>query len=771
MRHAASVRTLLLWFLFLFPFLSPAQIFVPDNDTWPRPEHPWPQPHPWPHPRVYHWQPLEVSFDKVKAHISDQVATTTVDQEIYNPNPQRLEGTFFFPLPRGAHIDKFTMEIDGKPMEAELMKADKARGIYEDIVRRLKDPALLEYTDRDVLKLRIFPFEPNSKKRITLKYTQLLKADGDVVSYAFPLNTQKFSAKPIKTVSLKVSVETKRPLKTIYSPSHEVEIRRDGERKATIGYEANDIRPDQDFQLFFSQEAGDLGLDLLAHRTGEDEGYFLLLATPAVEMKEREVMAKDVVFVLDTSGSMAGKKLQQAKKALQFCVENLNGKDRFEIVRFSTEVEPLFEKLVDASSENRKRAGEFIDELKPIGGTAIDEALHKALDSRPESSDRPYFVIFLTDGLPTVGTTDEDKIVSRAKKISDGQTRVFCFGIGTDVNTHLLDKIAEHTKAFSQYVLPDEDLEVKLSSFFTKIKEPVLATPKIHFPDGVRATKLYPSPIPDLFKGEQLVLAGRYKGDGKGKIVVEGKVNGDSKKFTYDVDFSDGSRDHEFIPRLWATRRVGYLLDEIRLHGENKELRDEVTQLARKYGIVTPYTAYLILEDERRNDVPLSMQSLGTLNEDVAVAKEAETRFERFKNDKDGDYAVDSARSAGELKSAPTAAAPMEAARKASRASGGYTSPATRTVATNSVSWNFDSKVAQSAQNSQFVSGKNFYQNGTQWVDSDAQKLKDSKRLRIKFNSKEYFDLVTKEPEARPFLALGQNVQFVLKNQLYEIYE
>ena len=267
------------------------------------------------------------------------------------------------------------MEIDGKQVEAELLPAEKARRIYEDIVRKLKDPALLEYAGRDVFKVRIFPIEPNSKKRITLSYTELLKADDGLVSYVLPLNTEKFSAKPIQNVSVKVDLESKRPLKSIYSPSHSVEVKRHGADRATAGYEATDVQPDTDFALYFAPEKDEIGVNLLTHRKSDEDGYFLLLASPGVDVKEKQVVMKDIAFVLDTSGSMAGKKLEQAKKALQFCVENLNDGDRFEIIRFSTEVEPLFDKLVKATEQNRAKADDFIKDLKPIGGTAIDDAL------------------------------------------------------------------------------------------------------------------------------------------------------------------------------------------------------------------------------------------------------------------------------------------------------------------------------------------------------------------------------------------------------------
>ena len=241
------------------PAFAAGLIIVDDGRLWPGPIPPYPvppHPRPFPRPHPYAFAPLDVNYVKVNTRINDQVAVTSVDQEFYNPNPARLEGTFIFPIPKGAHINKFTMEIDGKQVEAELLAADKARHIYEDIVRKLRDPALLEYGGRDVFKVRIFPIEPNSKKRITLSYTELLKADNGLVSYVLPLNTEKYSAKPIRNVSVKVDLESKRPLKSIYSPSHSVEVKRDGANRATAGYEASDVQPNTDFALYLRPGEG-----------------------------------------------------------------------------------------------------------------------------------------------------------------------------------------------------------------------------------------------------------------------------------------------------------------------------------------------------------------------------------------------------------------------------------------------------------------------------------------------------------------------------------
>ena len=736
----------------------------PDRRPVPPDRRPWPPPH-------FTFAPLEVTFHKVDVRIRDQVAVTSIDQEFYNPNDRELEGTYLFPVPKGAQIDKFTMEIGGKQVEAELLPADKARQIYEDIVRKHNDPALLEYAGRDTFKVRIYPIEARSRKKVAVRYTQLLKSVAGLSHYSYPLNTERFSAQPLKTVSVKVDLETKRPLKSIYSPSHPVEIRRRGDKQATVGYEAANVRPDMDWQLYFSQETGDLGVNLLTYKPADEEGFFLLLASPAVDTKSARIVPKDVVFVLDTSGSMAGAKLEQARKALQFCVESLNEQDRFEIIRFATDTEALFDGLKEVTGVSRDRARGFIKELKSTGGTAIHDALLKGLKLRPASGARPFVVIFLTDGLPTVGETNGDRIVANARKEAGENTRVFCFGLGNDVNTHLLDGITEATRAFSQYVLPEEDIEVKVSSFFDRIKAPVLSSPKLIMADAVRLNRLHPGELPDVFQGEQIVVVGRYTGRGKTRLAVEGRIEDGLRRFDYDVDFDGGSEESEFIARLWATRRVGFLLDEIRLRGENPELKTEVTELARKYGIVTPYTAYLILEDETRRQVPATVQTMPRLREDRFATEAIAGAYRTLQKDKSGGTAVSDARYGRALKSAqsPTAALSagnVEASRGLSfqaaqpgRAGGPAATAASVT------------RIQEYTQQSRRVGGKTFFQNGERWVDGSVQALAKAEPVRVQFGSTAYFELASKHPEFRTWLALGRSVQFVHANQVYEIYE
>ncbi len=758
---------------------------------------PFVPPHPHMPPPRFVFAPLEVVFHKVDVEIAGQKATTRVEQEFFNPNNANLEGEYIFPIPKGAHLDKFTMRVGDKDMEAELLDAAKARAIYEDIVRRQKDPALLEYTGRPAFRVRIFPIEPRSRKKVTLAYTELLKVDGGLASYVYPLNTEKFSAQPLKTVAMRVSISQDAPIKALYSPSHPVEIKRDGDRKAVVGWEASNTKPDTDFQLLYSTADTEVGLHLLTHKKEGEDGWFLLLASPGADMtRSKDTNPKDVVFVMDTSGSMAGKKLEQLKKAMTFCVENLNDGDRFELVRFSTEAEPFFEKLAEATKANRDKAHEFIKGLRPIGGTAIADALERALKLKPADNARPFVVVFLTDGKPTIGETDEERIVARVARDQASTTRIFSFGIGTDINTHLLDKITERTKAASQFVLPEEDLEVKVSNFFTKIKEPLLTNLKLEFPAGVKVTKLYPNPLPDLFRGDQLVLAGRYSGDGAGDITLDGTLNGQPKRMTQKVKFSAAESGNEFIAQLWALRRVGWLLDEVRLRGESKELRDEIVDLARRYAIVTPYTSYLIVEDEARRGVPVAARSFQMLDRDAEAKAFYRKNWSDLSGKKDGYDGALAGRANESLKNAQTIAPALEKAkvensgsfiagnvseREAAAAGTIVTSKPAPTAAPGKIgsgSFALRGKAGEVAekldatqQETRWVNGKTFTQNGSNWTDTSIQGQANAKRNRVQFGSKDYFDLLTAKPESAQWLALGRSVQFTLGGELYEVYE
>ncbi|HEY2587133.1 MAG TPA: VIT domain-containing protein [Tepidisphaeraceae bacterium] len=749
-------------------------------------------------PGHFAFAPLEVTFHRVSVKIDDLLAVTSVDEEFYNPNNQRLEGMYLFPLPAGSHIDRFSMDINGQMTDAELLSADKARSLYEDIVRRYRDPALLEYSGRDAFKVRIFPIEPNGRKHVKIQYTQLLKSDSGTAEYTYPLNTEKFSSVPIRDVTIAVELACREPIKSVYSPTHSVQIKREDELHARAFYEQHQIRPDTDFKLIFSRNKSPVGVDLLTYRSSPDDGYFLLLASPGLQPPKGQVEKKDVCFVLDTSGSMAGPKIEQAKKALTFCLNSLNEGDRFEVIRFSTETEPLFHELRPADKANTDKALAFVKDLRASGGTDIDGALHDALKLRPDANDaHPYVVVFLTDGEPTVGDTSEDSLVSKVTRYRDGKTKIFCFGIGNDVNTHLLDRIAEGTHAFSTYVEPQEDIEVKVSAFYDKIREPVLSNVEVAFTGSdVRVMQVYPGAMPDLYKGEMLVAFGRYSGHGPAAVKITGTFDGQPQQFVQDVKFAADDTTNAYIPRLWAVRRVGYLLDQIRMHGESAELRDEVTRLAREHGIVTPYTAYLILEDERRRNVPVSIQNFREFGADRPALAQSQERMYQAQSEaqeaqkRTGSGAVAAAKDVGQLKASENLDQLATAQQQQALAKGGFQGQgpsageqpqamfgtpaagrrefAARATATTQPAFGY--RVAQNyTQQSKVINGRAFYQNGTTWTDSSAQARKDLKPQQIDFGSDAYFALLKAHPEAAPWLSLSNQVDVVIGDTLYQV--
>ena len=288
-----------------------------------------PPPHPQP---LHHWQafPLQVRYHKVEVDIRDMAATTSIDQEFYNPTDRLLEGYYLFPIPLGAVISKFSMYINGKETEAELLDAKKARSIYEDIVRRNIDPALLEYYQQGLFKVRIFPIEPRSTKRIKISYHQVLNTDSGTTEYLYPLNTEKFSSKELQEVVVKVNISSQFPLKNIYCPTHEVDIVRKGSNQAVVSYEAHHVKPDKDFSLFFRSDSEKIGLSVQTFReTGDRKGFFLLDIAPDFGSKEQDIEEKDITFVLDVSGSMAGDKLQQAQTGAAFLYQQFEQRGPF----------------------------------------------------------------------------------------------------------------------------------------------------------------------------------------------------------------------------------------------------------------------------------------------------------------------------------------------------------------------------------------------------------------------------------------------------------
>ncbi len=663
--------------------------------------------------------PLEVKYHRVNVTITGQVAITNIDEVFVNPNDMDLEGTFIFPLPDGASITDFSLYIDGKEVKGEVLSADEARKTYEDIVRALKDPALLEYMDRNLFKLRVYPIPARGERRIELTYSETLKYDFGTVKYTYPLDTEKYSSAPLKEVTIDTKIKSKVPIKGVYSPSHDIDISRTNSGEVRLSYEENNVLPDKDFVLYYTLSGNDVDASLITYRERGDSGYFMLLVAPRPDIDPKDVAAKDVTFVVDTSGSMKGEKLDQAKRALNFCINALNPDDRFNVIRFSTDTESFKKELVPATKKTKEEATSFVEDLAARGGTNINDALISALKGQ-DNKKRPHIVVFMTDGEPTTGETDFPDIIRNVEDANDRKAKIFVFGIGEEINTHLLDNISKNNHGASDYVTPTEDIEEVISNFFVKISSPAMSDINIDF-SKVAVSDFYPEEGFDLFSGSQITMVGRYRGSGNSTILLKGMIGDREVVFEYPAEFPERDTENNFLPRIWATRKIAYLLDEIRLNGENKELVDEISEIAKKFGIVTPYTSFLVLEDEKQGFEGFAPGAA----EDVTVMSEP-----RLFTEESGGFALKSAEKMRDLKETDKVSRPDLMSIKQ-------------------------------------VGERTFFLRDEIWIDSEYKE--GTKTKDISYDGRGYWDLVRKSPDVGRFFALGKKVIFIYEGIWYRI--
>ncbi len=675
-------------------------------------------------PVVIPMEQLVIRYHHVTVTIQDQLAVTHVDQVFYNPNDWTIEGTYIFPIPEDAAISGFTLWIDGKPVDGQVLDANQARQTYEQIVSSMRDPALLEYVGRGAVQARIFPIPSQGERRIELEYSQALPANGGLVSYIYPLNTEKFSASPIESVTVSVDIRSKTPIRAVYSPSHDVGVSRDGDYHVSVGYEANNVLPNTDFALYYSLGEAE-AFHLLTYRDPTDsndaDGFFMLMIAPKIDTAD-QIIPKDMLLVLDHSGSMDGEKFLQAQQATRYILEHLNEADRFNIISFSTGIEMYSSRLRPASEATE--ASHWLDRMNAEGSTDINRALLEA--AAMVDPERPTYLIFLTDGLPTEGVTDRQAILDAFAKSAPGNLRLFAFGVGYDVDTVLLDTLTQNHHGRSTYVQPGMQLNEILSTFYNSISAPVLTSLELTF-NGIPTYDLYPSPLPDLFSGSQVILLGRYKNGGLADAILTGEVNGEKQTFTFsDQVFEKESPANSVqaaIPRLWATRKVGYLLNEIRLKGANQEVIDQIIRLSIRYGIVTPYTSYLVTEK-----APLGVA------EQERLANETLSQYLAMPTAVAGQRAVQSAADAGA----------MQEASKAPEIS------------------------AEASTTVQLVGSRTYVLSDGKWVDT-AFDPDTMKTIQVDFLSSDYFSLVTADPELADAFALGEQVIALSQGKAYEV--
>ncbi len=694
---------------------------------------------------------VRLALYRVSVEVEDQVATTHVEQVFVNEGAVPAEGVYLLPLPEQAAISEFNMTVDGQKVEGQLMRREEARAVYESIVRQQRDPALLEYVGRDLFQARIFPIPAGGQRKIELTYSQVLPVSEGLVLYRYPLRVNPFIGdqlgarfhQPIGQLAVSVSLATTQPLKAVYSPTHPVVVTRQSEYSARVGYEQTNVVPTTDFDLYFSTAGDDIGVSLLTYKAADEDGYFLLLTTPKITVDESQVVARDVLLVLDISGSMSGAKIEQARQALLYVLGKLNPQDRFNIISFSTGVRQFSRGPVPLSEVAAGKR--FVAELEAGGGTDINRALLEALAQVDKT--RPTVIIFLTDGLPTEGEVEPERIIANVRQNRAANVQIFAFGVGNDVNTVLLDTISQENRGVSAYVRPEQAIDEVVSGFYAKVAMPVLADLQMDFGD-IFVEEIYPYPLPDLFAGTQLVVTGRYRKGGPAVLRLSGVVNGEKQTVTFaDLTFRQEGGE-PFIARLWATRKIGHLLSQIRLRGQNPELVDAIVQLATKFGIATPYTSFFVPEPAlAAGGAPLidlgrggAQGPLPTMAPVPAAAQAPAQVVER-----------EVAKSITTMARAPVVGAPA----------------VVESLVRESLRLADQAAVGNAAQGMRYAADKTFVYQAGLWVDTAFHP--DLTRRELAFGGEEYFRLLTDHPAWAAYFAVSPSLIVVLEGVAYVV--
>jgi Ca-activated chloride channel family protein len=540
--------------------------------------------------------PLEARTQTVAVDISNQVARVHTEQVFVNNTSGDLECVYYLPLHESATISRFSYWVKGEEIVGKVREKEEARQIYDQLVGHRRDPALLEHAGRNLFRANIFPVSPTEKMRVVVEYSQVCDYENGVVSFRFPL-TAGGAEQKVGQFAISLNITDQKTIKRVWCPAFSrAEVVMRGEHGAHVSWETSSFTPKQDFELNYELQSSDLGVSFLTHRPEGQDGYFMLTVAPQEQTTEADVVRKDMVFVFDKSGSMSGEKIDQAKQALKFCITNLGRSDRFGLITFSDQVNSASEKLLAATPENVRAATAQVNALEADGSTDIYTALLTALKLFGPGTNQKT-IIFLTDGLPTSGERDAGAIVRNVKEANKRGVRLFTFGVGDDVDDYLLLKLATDNHGAVQGVRAGESIEAKVSTFYAKVSTPLLINLALDY-GGAKISQVYPSPLPDVFKGRQLMILGRYTSTGPAKLTLSGEINGKPRSYNYDASFPQKEPENSFIARLWAKARVDWAVDQMRLNGENKELKDEVIELSKEYLFITPYTSFLAVPKE-----------------------------------------------------------------------------------------------------------------------------------------------------------------------------
>jgi Ca-activated chloride channel family protein len=582
------------------------------------------------------WAAVAISAVAADISIVDQLATTSLEISVTNTTGSPQQAELLLPVPDGVTVRSLQYDGTGPEPTATILPRDEARRIYDSIVRGARDPALLEFAGMGVIRSSAFPVPAGATQKIRIVFEQLLTADAGRVDYVLP-KTESLATQTSVPWTIKATVKSSAPVSTVFSPSHDLVSERTGSGEFVITVPANSASGPGSFRLatLSPTDAKAASATLYAYPDasidGGKGGYFLLVAAvPTDRPADLKPVPREMTIVLDRSGSMQGAKFEQARKAAINVINGLAPGERFNIIDYSDSIETFAKEPVALDDKARADALAYLGRLQANGGTNLHDALMTAINAPVAQGSMPL-VLFLTDGLPTVGERKEVTIRDHVKASNKANRRIFAFGVGFDVNTPLLSGISRSSKGAPTFILPEEDVEVKVSQVSRRLRGPTLANPTLTLigSDGkptTRATRdLQPAALDDVFEGDQIVILGQYTGESDTlNIKLGGEYFGTPRDFEFNLKLSAATAKNGFVPRLWATRKVAALVEEIRQgsadpgsagnEARTKELVDQITQLSMRWGIMTPYTSFLATETN------LAFHDAGELRERVGLS-------------------------------------------------------------------------------------------------------------------------------------------------------
>ncbi len=538
---------------------------------------------------------LPMVHQKINVKITDQIAVTRLEMIFYNPHDFTIQPNIRFPIHEKASVQNFSLtDSTGETYEGRIEEAGQAKATFKEAQAEGLMPAMAVQKQPGIFETSIGAVGPQSRATVMIEYSEILPYKKGGITYSMPFNVGGFQTQPLESVTLTVEVSDKKEIIGLTSPTHDIYAEKIDANNWRTVFEKNNFLSNSDFRLDYEVKADKLAASFLATRPDANkDGYFILMLSPQEIVEQKDIVNRDIVFVMDTSGSMSGNKIEQTKTAFNFFVSKLNEKDRFGIVSFASKISLWKLELMTVNAENTDSANSYINNLRASGGTNINDALRHALDLFDDTENRTRTLVFLTDGEASNGITNNDLIARNFNNLNHRQVRAFTLGVGNSVNKTLLNKIAIANRGESIYL--DEkksNIDEDLISFYQSISTPLLVDLALDM-GGINVSDVFPSQLPNIYQGTQLVVTGRYSNPGSASIKLSGMINTEKYEYPIDATFVDSSAENLFAARYWAKAKADDLMKKMETYGQRSAWKDEVIALSKEFQFATPFTSFI----------------------------------------------------------------------------------------------------------------------------------------------------------------------------------